>query len=302
MLKIAIIGLGNIATKAYLPTYSKLNNDVEWCLYSTNPQKLQTLKKTYGFRNTFTNFDEFMECGLDAVMIHTPTHTHAELIQRFLEAGIHVYVDKPISEDIDEVNALIDYAQSNHLILMTGFNRRFAPYYQKQKEVDNKSMIMIQKHRENTDQEAKFAIFDMMIHCIDTLVYLLDEPILSHHIRTITQDGILDHAHLELHTKNCTGTATINMHSGGRSESVEVMSKESFSRCEDMATLKIQQNGILNLHQFSDWTTTLEKRGFIQIVEAFLQGVAINQQPEIVSLESTRITHELTHAVYKSIK
>ncbi|CAM4277294.1 Gfo/Idh/MocA family oxidoreductase [Erysipelothrix inopinata] len=302
MLKIGIIGLGNIAMKAYLPTYSNLNSRVDWCLYSSNSDKLETLTKTYGFKNTFTDLDELVNCGLDAVMIHTPTDTHAELIQKFLEAKIHVYVDKPISENIDEVNALLDYAKSNKLILMTGFNRRFAPHYQEQKKVSNKSMIMVQKHRENTDQEAKFAIFDMMIHCVDTLVYLLDEPIISHHVRTVTHDGILDHAHLEVHTENCTGTATINMHSGGRSESVEVMSVDSFSRCEDMTDLRVQQNGTLTIHHFSDWTTTLEKRGFVQVVETFLHAVEINKQPDTVEYESTRITHELVNAVYQSIK
>ncbi|MEG0328030.1 MAG: Gfo/Idh/MocA family oxidoreductase [Erysipelothrix sp.] len=302
MLKIGIIGLGNIAMKAYIPTYSNLNSQVEWCLYSSNSGKLESLSKTYGFKNTFTDIDDLASFGLDAVMIHTPTDTHAKLIRKFLELGIHVYVDKPISENIDEVNELIDYAKNHNLILMTGFNRRYAPNYQIQKQVKNKTMVMVQKHRQNTDQEAKFAIFDMMIHCVDTLVYLLDEPILSHHVRTVSHDGILDHAHLEVHTENSTGLATINMHSGGHSESVEVMSAECFSRCEEMTKLIVHQDGAHTTHEFSDWTPTLEKRGFVQIVEDFLHAIEVNKQPEIVSYESTKTTHMLTSTVNRSLR
>ena len=302
MIKVGVLGIGNIAQKAYIPVYAARNQDVEWHLYSRSQEKLDALSRQYNFSNTHTDIDTMIASGVQAVFIHTPTQTHADLIRKFLTHGIHVYVDKPISEDILEVKELVTLAQAQSCILMTGFNRRMAPLYQQQKAVAQKNMILVQKHREHAEQDVKFALFDMMIHVVDTLVYLMDTPITSHHIRGVTETGILSHAHLELHGDHVTGMATINMYSGGRSEVVEVMSPNGFYRCVDMNELQIHSDQHQYTERYGDWVPTLNKRGFVQIVDHFIECVKAGKQSDIFTLDDALVTHQLVHDIYESIK
>jgi myo-inositol 2-dehydrogenase / D-chiro-inositol 1-dehydrogenase len=64
---------------------------------------------------------------VDAVVICTPTDTHADLIEQFTEAGKAVFCEKPIDLSLPRVMACIKTVQANQGTLMVGFNRRFDP-------------------------------------------------------------------------------------------------------------------------------------------------------------------------------
>ncbi|MDB1561678.1 hypothetical protein PGA94_02445 [Pediococcus pentosaceus] len=77
MIKVGVIGLGNIAQKAYLPVYSELQDRFEWHLSSRNAEKLAHIQKQFGFQYGSTNSDELITEGVEAVFVHTllPTMT-----------------------------------------------------------------------------------------------------------------------------------------------------------------------------------------------------------------------------------
>ncbi len=64
---------------------------------------------------------------IDAVVICTPTDTHAELIERFARAGKAVFCEKPIDLDVARVRACLRVVAETGATLMVGFNRRFDP-------------------------------------------------------------------------------------------------------------------------------------------------------------------------------
>ncbi|WFR96818.1 inositol 2-dehydrogenase [Rhizobium tumorigenes] len=66
---------------------------------------------------------------IDAVVICTPTDTHADLIERFARAGKAVFCEKPIDLDTARVEACIDVVAKTKGKLMVGFNRRFDPHF-----------------------------------------------------------------------------------------------------------------------------------------------------------------------------
>ena len=80
MIKVGVIGLGNIAQKAYLPVYSELQDRFEWHLSSRNAEKLAHIQKQFGFQYGSTNSDELITEGVEAVFVHTPTATHYDII------------------------------------------------------------------------------------------------------------------------------------------------------------------------------------------------------------------------------
>lgn len=58
--------------------------------------------------------------GIDAVVVATPIRTHHDLVSRFLAAGKHVFVEKPLARTVDECRNLIDLADRNDRVLMVG--------------------------------------------------------------------------------------------------------------------------------------------------------------------------------------
>jgi len=66
---------------------------------------------------------------IDAIVIGTPTHTHAELILKAAQHNKHVFVDKPITRTSSEADKVIDIVRTNNIICQVGFMRRFDPAY-----------------------------------------------------------------------------------------------------------------------------------------------------------------------------
>jgi len=67
--------------------------------------------------------------GIDAVVICTPTDTHAGLIERFAQAGKAIFCEKPIDLDVARVKACLATVEATGAALMVGFNRRFDPHF-----------------------------------------------------------------------------------------------------------------------------------------------------------------------------
>lgn len=66
---------------------------------------------------------------IDAVVICTPTDTHADLIERFACAGKAIFCEKPIDLDIARVKSCLAVVEETGAVLMVGFNRRFDPHF-----------------------------------------------------------------------------------------------------------------------------------------------------------------------------
>lgn len=66
---------------------------------------------------------------IDAVIVCTPTDTHADLIERFARAGKAIFCEKPIDLDIDRVRACLGVVNETGTTLMVGFNRRFDAHF-----------------------------------------------------------------------------------------------------------------------------------------------------------------------------
>lgn len=66
---------------------------------------------------------------IDAVIICTPTDTHADLIERFAKAGKAIFCEKPVDLDAKRVEKCLAVVDKTKAVLMVGFNRRFDPHF-----------------------------------------------------------------------------------------------------------------------------------------------------------------------------
>jgi myo-inositol 2-dehydrogenase/D-chiro-inositol 1-dehydrogenase len=135
--------------------------------------------------------DEILESAdVDAVVICTPTNTHANLIERFVRNGKAVFCEKPIDLDVARAKACIDVVQKTNGKVMLGFNRRFDPHFQAvRKSIDDGQigkveMITITSRDPGAPPpeyiKVSGGIFrDMTIHDFDMARFLLGEEITS---------------------------------------------------------------------------------------------------------------------------
>lgn len=291
-MKIGVIGLGNIAQKAYLPVYSQLRDQVTFILSTRNEQTRKEISEKYGFNEMVSSTEELIQAGISACFVHAATNVHGQLVKQLLEAGIHVFVDKPLSENLAEVKEIQTLAAEKKLLLMVGFNRRFAPFVAELKAVENKNMLLIQKNRVASESSANFVIYDLFLHVADTLVYLLDDDIRHVQTKIIEENNLLKRAFLQVETATTTAIASMNLYAGANTETYQLTSPDGTFVLENLTDFALQNQFGTQLKNFGDWATTLEKRGFEQMVVEFITAVQTNDGTQLKQ-EKIFTSHEL---------
>ena len=117
---------------------------------------------------------------IDAVIICTPTDTHAELIERFAKAGKSIFCEKPIHLDVKRVERCLAVVQKTKATLMVGFNRRFDPHFAAGRKAIDVTITSRDPGPPPLDYIARSGgIFrDMTIHDFDMARFLLgEEPV-----------------------------------------------------------------------------------------------------------------------------
>ncbi|WP_214322000.1 Gfo/Idh/MocA family protein [Nonomuraea sediminis] len=290
-MKIALIGLGDIAEKAYLPVLSAQPGlDLHLC--TRNPDTLDRLGDAYRVSGRFTAVDDVIKAGVEAAFVHAATGAHPEIVGRLLEAGVHVYVDKPLADNLADAERLVRQAESARLSLMVGFNRRHAPGYAGLAELP-RSLVLMEKNRENFPDDPRRAIFDDFIHVVDTLRFLVPGTVTDTTIRTRTRAGLVEHLVLELSGDGFTAIGVMNRASGASEESCEVMGSGVKRRVVNLGDVVDYAGGEI-LTRRPDWVPVARQRGIEQISLAFLAAV---RQGRILSAADALESHAICEAV-----
>ncbi|MCC3357787.1 Gfo/Idh/MocA family protein [Bacillus sp. REN16] len=291
MIKIGVIGLGDIAQKAYLPVYSELK-EIEFHFYTRNQEKLRTIASQYRFEHIHSDLESLVNSGITGAFVHSSTSSHEEIVEWILQRGIHVFVDKPITDHYEGAKRLVELADDRGLILMAGFNRRYAPSYVKLKEVEQPNMVVVQKNRKNLPGEPRTFIFDDFIHVVDTMRYLFPHPIEELLVNGRMENGALYHVVIQFISKGGTAIGIMNRDNGTTEEIAEVMGPLEKRTVTNVSTLVISK-GMENIEvRSSDWESTLLKRGFEQMVKDFIHAVRTNSEPKISAWDALE-THEI---------
>jgi len=300
MLKIGIIGLGDIAQKAYLPVLS--SKDLEIHLFTRNQERLNQIGRQYRINSLHPSLESILKSGIRGAFVHTSTESHESIIEQLLSHNIHVYVDKPITYDFASSKRLIDLAEIRGLNLMVGFNRRYAPAYRELKQVKNPNMIILQKNRHSLPGDIRTFVFDDFIHVLDTMRYLFDRPVEEVLVRGMKRDGLLIHAVVQLIAENgSTAIGIMNRDSGTLEEKVELFSTEEKKTVVNMTNLSTMRQKTEISSGISDWESTLSKRGFESIIQDFLQALDNGTKPQF-SMKDALLTHEMCENVVNQLR
>lgn len=288
MLHIGIVGLGGISQKAYLPFMRQLPN-IHWHLFTRNQATLAEVAGLFGSVTTYDSLQSLATASLDGIFIHTATVAHFETAKVFLQKGIPVYMDKPLTESYDQTKELYDLAEAHGTFLMTGFNRRFAPKVLKMAEQVDKTRIYVEKNDVNRPGDFQFKLFDFFIHPLDTALFLADQELLSGRYQFHKKDEQLHQVSVTLETEHGTIVASMNLQSGSRREIMEIQTPLATYHLENLDTLSIFEENNQMIEHFGSWDTTLYKRGFESIILAFIKAIETKENP--VSPQSSLLSH-----------
>ena len=124
MLKVAVIGVGHLG-KAHARIYHELPDVELVAVVDTNEKIRESIAKKYK-TTALENYKELIG-KVDAISVVTPTTTHYKICRDFLENGVHVLVEKPITNNLAEAEHLVELAQNNNVKLQVGHIERFNP-------------------------------------------------------------------------------------------------------------------------------------------------------------------------------
>jgi virulence factor len=297
-MKIGVIGLGDIARKAYLPVLAA-RPGVEPHLCTRTRSVLDAVGDAHRVPSSarHTGLDGLLAAGLDAAFVHAPTDVHVEIAGRLIDAGIPTYVDKPLAYDLAGAEHLVRLAERRRVSLMTGFNRRYAPAYAQCLE-HPRDVIILQKHRTGLPAAPREFVYDDFIHVVDTLRFLLPGPAQHTVVRARVRDGLMHHVYLEMSGEDFTAVGVMNRMSGSSEELLDVMGEDTKRQVLNLAEV-VDHRGQPTVRRRGDWVPVARQRGFEQIVGVFLDAV---EKGTLLDATDALRTHELCERIVTEVE
>ena len=283
---LAVIGVGEIAQKAYLPLLKTMEDVQIVSVMSRTLDSVERTKTRWQIPTGFTQLKDVIESRPDACLVLVATIAHYQVAHELLENGIDVYLEKPASVNSWEIKSLAKLAEKNGRILMVGYNRRYADFYVQARSLINTSeiqQIVLEKHRRNASHSSLFSQFlDDTIHVIDLLRSFDPNPVPLHTVINMA-DGRLRSA-VSLLRLSSGGIATIHtcLDSGAWQEKVSIYgSKKTIivNAFRDLTYINEEGIKVFGPERPSKWKSELAERGFDTEVRHFLDCVRTRSTP-----------------------
>ncbi|WP_252177854.1 Gfo/Idh/MocA family oxidoreductase [Endozoicomonas sp. 4G] len=277
-MKIAIIGLGGIAQKAYLPVLTQ-KADLELIFCTRNAEALNYLARQYRITETFTDYLSLPTHDIDAVMIHSSTPSHFEIARFFLNTGLPVFVDKPLSDHYSQCEALYELAAKKNQPLFMGFNRRYLPLLnQHLYEKSDLLALRWEKHRYHLSGELRTFVFDDFIHALDSINIEGDtspEDLSIYYQKTGSNLARLD---IQWQAGKTLLQASMNRMAGKTRETIQADYPNTSFRFDSFTSgLRWQGNEEQTL-SLPDWTPMLKSKGFHDMIDHWVSVVHEGRQ------------------------
>lgn len=291
-MSVAVIGLGGIAQKAYLPVLSAWK-DIELSFCTRNPDTLAEIQAQYRVGRGTTSLEELKDWHPQVAFVLTPSTTHREIIEGLLLAGVDVFAEKPLTLTLEETRYLAELADRLGRILMVGFNRRFAPLHRLARELwGNRplQMAVFQKNRSSAYHPNLYQNYiDDTIHIIDLLRFFCGDGTATCTSFQVENGKLIGAASTVVYDHGGYGLVLTSLQAGrwyehyalhGGSTSLYV---DAFNR---LTLVTEQEQRVWEEAYASAWMTTLKARGFVGEIAHFFDCVQFRAQPQTSAWEA----------------
>ena len=265
---IGIIGAGNFTSMTMLPVLSAINAPL-YSIASAAGLTGTTLAKKHKIGKSTTDYKSILsDPNVDLVIITTRHNEHAKMVREALEAGKHVFVEKPLALNKEELDSIIK-AYKGDKTLTVGFNRRFSPHMQKVKQLTGNVPMNVIATMNAGNIPANVWVHDMKVgggrivgeacHYMDLITFLTGSKIKSVCMNAMGMNpqANTDNASILLEYENGS-TGVINYFSNG-SKSYSKERIEVYAQDRTIITDNFRLTEGYGFNGFSKMKTTIDK-------------------------------------------
>ncbi|HXG37619.1 MAG TPA: Gfo/Idh/MocA family oxidoreductase [Bacteroidota bacterium] len=175
-ISVGVIGTGHLGS-LHAKMYANIESVELRGVYDVDMARAEQVAAQYGTK-AYASMDDLLD-KVEAVSIATTTKAHFFVGQKALERGVHVFIEKPITETIEQAKVLVELAERKKLKLQVGHIERFNPAILALEPYHLKPMF-IESHRLaqfNPRGSDVAVVLDLMIHDIDLILSLVHSPV-----------------------------------------------------------------------------------------------------------------------------
>lgn len=310
-IRCAVIGVGYLG-RFHAQKYQQIPNAELVAVCDLNQEQSQAVGLELNVP-AYTNYRDLLG-QVDAVSIAATTSTHYELAKAFLEQGIHVLLEKPITETAEQAKELIELSQKHHAKLQIGHLERFNSA---RLALDNylEIPLFIEAERLSpfTPRGADVnVILDLMIHDIDLILNIVKSPItsiLAQGTPVVTKN--IDIANVRMSFANhCVANLTASRISFSTSRKTKIVQSNSFLSIDyQNKQLSVFKKGTGEMFPgIPDIVHELQeiKKGdaLLEEIKAFLKSIEENSTPLITGedgLIALQTAEQITSLIHHNL-
>ncbi|MEM9222699.1 MAG: inositol 2-dehydrogenase [Pseudomonadota bacterium] len=322
-MRVAVLGTGRIG-KMHAENIVKHDRTALAAVFDINRESADALAQQFGVTSAASPQEIFAADDVDAILVATATHTHADFIEQSVAAGKPVLCEKPIDLSLERVNACAQKVKGAGVPIQIGFNRRFDPGHKAARdaahggEIGALHQVLITSRDPEMPPRSYYEtaggiMRDMTIHDFDLARYMLGEsPVevfatASRLIDPAMMSEIDDHDTVmiimtcadgkQCHINN-SRTATY-----GYDQRVELMGSTGMLISDNVSPTQVRRYGKKNANASEPYLYFFIERyeaAFAAEIDAFVDAVAAGTEPS-PSFEDGRQALILAEAAYRSL-
>lgn len=307
---IGIIGSGNFTKMTMLPALKGSGANYKY-IASKGGVSGTAMAQKHGFSHSTTNVDDVLnDPEVDLILITTRHNLHASMTVKSLAANKHVFVEKPLALNTEELDSVIKAQEKSGKTVMVGFNRRFSPHAEKMKSLLGNSQMNVIATMNAGNIPANVWVHDMLVgggriigeacHFIDLITYLTGSKVkaVCMNAMGINPEENTDNATILLKYENGS-TGVINYFSNG-SKSYSKERVEVYSQERTLVMDNFRKTEGFGFKGFSKLKTSLDKghkNQFHKLINQIKNG-----GPALIPFEEILNTTKASFAAIESLK
>ncbi len=312
---VVFIGGGNYASRILIPTFKNAGANCIAIVTSGGISSVHHGNKN-GFLFASTDIEQALDDSIDTAVIATQHNLHAHQTVLAIKKGKHVFIEKPLALNHEEINMIEASQKSAKTMLMVGYNRRFSPHIQKIKSLLNakpspKTFVMTMNAGEIPEdhwtQDTEIGggrIIGEACHYIDLMRYLSGSKIKSFHAVKMGENDFVkvteDKALISLTFEDGSIGSIHYFANGGKSfpkERIEVFCENAVLQLDNF--IKLRGFGWKGFTKMNLWS---QDKGQKNCVNAFMKSVregGTNPIPEDEIFEIARVSVDIAEMLRK---
>jgi predicted dehydrogenase len=312
-LTLGVAGAGSFASSVLLPAFAEVGQASLHTIVSARGVSARQLGERFSFREVGNDYAALCsDPAIDAIVIATRHDLHARQTVAALGAGKHVFVEKPLALNPEELAAVRRAAEASDRQLLVGFNRRFAPLSQKLRDfIGDRTQPLLLSYRINAGPIAAASwiqdptvgggrIVGEVCHFIDLFSFLLGSlPVEVNALAIASEGHPTDQLSATIRFEDGSlGTVIYgaNGDPGYPKERLEVLGDGRVAVLEDFRTLEMSQRGRRHYAR-----SVAQDKGHRAEAAAFVQACLRGEGPPI-SRESLWRTTAATFAIETALR